>query len=152
MNVSSLIGRLTSDPKVEMTPSGTKVCSFTLAVNRGYKKEDGTYIADFIPCVAWRKTATFLETYFKKGDYVGIHGSIQTRTYQDKDTGKNRTIVEVVVNNAYFCSDKSDKIKPVETAAEAMLSKPVVQEVSNVTLSDLDDFSEIASDDGDLPF
>lgn len=137
MNIACFIGRLTADPKVSMTPNGVKVCSFSIAVSRSYKNEDGTYPTDFIRCVAWRNTAEFLERYFNKGNYIGVNGSMRSRQYQDKETGKNNTIVELVVSNAYFCSDKP---KNVATNNDSFLSEFKV----------CDDI--INDDEGDLPF
>ena len=113
MNVVCLVGRLTADPELRQTPNGTNVCSFSVAVNRAFANANGERQADFINCVAWRQTAEFIARYFGKGDNIGINGTIQTRTYQDKDTGKNRTAFEVVVNNAYFTSNvKKAESKP----------------------------------------
>ena len=138
MNVVCLVGRLTADPELRQTPNGTNVCSFSVAVNRPIANADGTRTADFINCVAWRGTAEFITRYFRKGQNIGLHGAIQTRQYQDKDTGKNRTAFEVVINNAYFVESKNGN------------SQQQTQPAYNTTA--LDDFSSIASDDGDLPF
>ena len=142
MNVVCLVGRMIADPELRKTPNGTSVTSFSVAVSRQYTDANGERQADFINCVAWRQTAEFICRYFRKGQNVGLNGSIQTRTYQDKDTGKNRTAFDVVINNAYFVESKNAK----PTAD--------IEENSYNTLSDatLDDFSNIASDDGDLPF
>ena len=106
MNVVCLVGRLTADPELRQTPNGTNVCSFSVAVNRAFANANGERQADFINCVAWRQTAEFITRYFRKGQNIGLNGTIQTRTYQDKDTGKNRTAFEVVINNAYFVESK----------------------------------------------
>lgn len=151
MNVACFIGKLTADPVVTMTPKGTKNCSFSIAVNRKYKNADGSYPVDFIRCVAWRNTAVFIETYFKKGNNIGINGSIQTRTYQEKNTGKTITVVEVVVDNAYFCSDKSGKVNAVATHSESVESQSDNTQETNYQ-GVLDDFSSLVNDDGDLPF
>ena len=102
MNNVCLMGRLTADVEIKHTNNGTPVTSFSVAVNRPFKNPDGSYQTDFINCVAWRNTAEFIARYFKKGQMIGLNGAIQTRQYQDKDTGKNRVAVEVVINNAYF--------------------------------------------------
>ncbi|MBQ5782526.1 MAG: single-stranded DNA-binding protein [Oscillospiraceae bacterium] len=154
MNVVCLVGRLTADPELRQTPNGINVCSFSVAVNRAFSNANGERQADFINCVAWRQTAEFITRYFRKGQNIGLNGTIQTRTYQDKDTGKNRTAFEVVINNAYFVESKGSTQNTgysnggfnnyQETA------KPAV--TSSFSTGELDDFSSIASDDGDLPF
>lgn len=106
MNNVSLLGRLTADPELRQTPNGVSVCSFSVAVQRPYSS-NGERQTDFINCVAWRQTGEFISRYFRKGNMIGLTGFIQTRQYQDKDTGKNRTAFEVIINNAYFAESKS---------------------------------------------
>ena len=107
------------------------MCSFSIAVDRGYGDNKQT---DFINVVAWRGSAEFVSKHFKKGDMIGIEGSIQTRKYQDKN-GNNRTAFEVVVNNAHFVGGKKEDKDPLVDVANK-----------------LDDFEEIGEADGDLPF
>ena len=109
LNHVALAGRLTGDPELRTTTSGTSVVSVTLAVDRDYAK-DGSRETDFIRLVAWRGTAEFISRYFAKGDPICITGSIQTRRYDVKN-GNTKTAVEVVVDKAYFFSGtrKSDK-------------------------------------------
>ena len=155
MNVVCLVGRLTADPELRQTPNGTNVCSFSVAVNRAFSGANGERQADFINCVAWRQTAEFISRYFRKGQNIGLNGSIQTRTYQDKDTGKNRTAFEVVINNAYFVESKGTSqgtgYSPAPMAGYQETTKPAGF-TSSFSTGELDDFSSIASDDGDLPF
>ena len=136
MNVVCLVGRLTSAPELRQTPNGTNVCAFSVAVNRQFTDANGERQTDFINCVAWRQTAEFISRYFRKGQNIGLNGSIQTRPYKDKDTGKNRTAFEVIISNAYFVESK-------KTSSD---NEP---ETDNGALGG---FSETASDDGDLPF
>ena len=151
MNVTCLVGRLTADPELRQTPNGTNVCSFSVAVNRQFADANGERQADFINCVAWRQTAEFITRYFRKGQNIGLRGSIQTRTYQDKDTGKNRTAFEVVIENAYFTESKgSNNSAPVASSHHTENRPPVTSR--GFISGDLEDFAEIASDDGDLPF
>ena len=150
MNKAILMGRLTRDPEMSQTQSGVTLARFSIAVPRRFQKD----ATDFINCVAWRQTAEFIARYFRKGQNIGLNGTIQTRQYQDKDTGKNRTAFEVVINNAYFVESKGSSQNTgysnggfnnyQETA------KPAV--TSSFSTGELDDFSSIASDDGDLPF
>ena len=107
-NRAVLIGRLTAAPELKTTPSGVSVCSFTLAVDRRFKGRDGEKQADFIGIVTWRQTAEFVSRYFRKGDPIGIEGSIQTRNYEDKQ-GNKRTSVEVVADGAFFVGGKQSR-------------------------------------------
>lgn len=164
MNVVCLMGRLTADPEVRQTPNGVSVCAFSIAVDR---YSNGERKADFINCVAWRTNAENIARFFKKGSLIAINGSIQTRQYQDRDTGKNRTAFEVLVDRFHFTGSSqnsgnagkpSPDITYAEAAAAAAPSYQAQQQgfepprQSRFTTSDLDGFSEIASDDGDLPF
>lgn len=106
-NLVVLTGRLTADPELRYTGNNTPVTSFSIAVNRRYKAGEEAH-TDFINIVAWRQTAEFITKYFNKGSMIGIEGSIQTRTYVDKDTGKNRTAFEVIANNVQFVESKRD--------------------------------------------
>ena len=101
LNVVVLTGRLVADPELKHTSSDLPVTSFSIAVNRKFVKSGEERQADFIDIVAWRSTAEFICKYFKKGNLIAIEGSIQTRTYQDKD-GKNRKVFEVIANNVHF--------------------------------------------------
>lgn len=106
LNKAILMGRFTADPEMWKTQSGTSGTSFTLAVNRDFKK-DGQQETDFINCVAWRNTAEFICKYFQKGQQAVVDGSIQTRSYTDKD-GNKRTAFEVVVQSIYFADSKKE--------------------------------------------
>ena len=99
------MGRLTRDPELRTTPSGVSTCSFTVAVDRRYKSADGQTQADFIQIVAWRHTADFVSKYFSKGSRILVTGSIQTRTWDDKD-GNKRYVTEVVAEDVEFCESK----------------------------------------------
>lgn len=126
MNTVNLIGRTTAQPELRNTQSGTSVTSFTLAVDRRDKEKS----TDFIPCVAWQKTAEIINSYVTKGQLIGVSGRLQFRSYKDKE-GKNRTSAEVIVDNFDFCERKSETAQPKQ------------QE---------NDFKEIDEDDGLLPF
>lgn len=91
-----LVGRLTRDPELKYTPSGVPVAHFTVAVDRNQAPNaQGEKETDFIPCVAWQKSAEFAANYLQKGRLVGVDGRIQVRRYQTQD-GQNRTFTEVV--------------------------------------------------------
>ena len=101
LNKTILIGRLTKDPELRHTQSDVPVASFTLAVDRGYKKEE----VDFINIVAWRGTAEFVSKWFTKGQLVAVSGRLQVRSYEDRD-GNKRTATEVVADEAFFAESK----------------------------------------------
>lgn len=105
MNSCVLIGRTTRDIDLRRTGNGTAVASFTLAVNRDFKTQDGQE-ADFIQCVAWKKTAELLEQYVHKGDKIALNGSIRTRNYED-NYGKKVYVTEVLVNHVEFLETKN---------------------------------------------
>ena len=105
LNVSVLMGRLVADPELRHTQNDIAVTSFTLAVERAYKSGEDRQ-ADFIDVVAWRNTAEFVCKYFRKGQMMIVQGSIQTRTYEDKN-GSKRKAVEVVANNVTFGQAKA---------------------------------------------
>jgi single-strand DNA-binding protein len=104
MNHVTLIGRLTRDPELRYTQSGKAFATFTLAVDRKFKKDQQTQ-ADFIPCMAWDKLAEIVGNNLAKGRRVGVEGHLQTRTYDAKD-GSKRSAFEVVVNELEFLDAK----------------------------------------------
>lgn len=104
MNAVVLVGRTTKDIELRRTGSGTAVASFTIAVNRDFKTQDGQE-ADFIQCVAWKKTAELLEQYVHKGDRIAVSGSIRTRNYTGND-GRKVYVTEVLANNVEFLETK----------------------------------------------
>ena len=106
LNKVVLAGRLTNDVELKQTQSGVSVCSFNIAVNRRFAK-DQEQTADFINCTAWRQTAEFISKYFHKGSSICIVGSIQTRSWKDNN-GNNRYATEVVADEAMFVDGKSD--------------------------------------------
>ena len=105
MNNVSLVGRLTADPEIKHTQSGTAYTRFSVAVDRPVKQGEEKQ-ADFINIVAWNKTAEFVCRYFTKGQRIGLTGSIRTGSYTDKD-GNKRNTVEVWANNVEFVEKKT---------------------------------------------
>ena len=101
LNKIFIMGRLTRDPELRRTQSGTPVTSFSLAVDRDYKTQSGEKETDFIDVVAWRATAEFVAKYFTKGRMAVVEGRLQIRAWQDKE-GNNRRSAEVVADNVYF--------------------------------------------------
>lgn len=110
VNKIVLTGRLTASPEIKKTNSDVSVTSFSLAVQRSYKGSDGSYPVDFINIVAWRNTAEFICKFFGKGQMIALVGSLQTRSYEDKN-GDRRVIFEVIAEEAHFCGDR-EKIAP----------------------------------------
>lgn len=102
-----LMGRLTAAPELKTTQSGISTIKFGVAVERRYNKQGEEKQTDFIDCVAWRQTAEFISKYFNKGSMIAVAGSIQTRSYEDKN-GNKRKAVEVQVDNVSFCGSKSE--------------------------------------------
>lgn len=101
------MGRLTRDPELRRTPSGTAVATFTIAVDRDRKPKDGEQGTDFIDVVAWRQTAEFVSKYFSKGRMAVVEGRLQIREYTNKD-GQKRKATEIVADNIYFGDSKKE--------------------------------------------
>jgi single-strand DNA-binding protein len=116
LNTITIQGRLTKNPESKTIPSGTALCSFTIASERP-KKKDGDQQTDFIPCIAWAKTAEFMQKYFHKGDMIIVSGRLQSRQYEGQD-GKNHLAYEVSISEANFCGGK----KPETPAAHCQPS------------------------------
>lgn len=110
MNNVSLVGRLTADPEVKHTQSGTAYTRFNVAVDRPVKQGEEKQ-ADFINCVAWDKKAEFICKYFSKGQRIALTGGIRTGSYTDKD-GNKRNTVEVWANNVEFVEKKQSSAQP----------------------------------------
>ena len=154
-NKAILIGRLTADPELKQTTSGIYLVNFQIAVDRRFKGQDGERKADFITIVCWRQQAEFVAKYFHKGDPIGIDGSIQTRSYEDRQ-GNKRTAFEVVADNVFFVGGKSSgngggtwsgqAAAPAPVPAAPAPAAPVAY--SNGAASD---FEEVEIDN-DLPF
>ena len=143
MNKAIIVGNLTKDPEMRTTPNGVSVTSFTVAVNRRYKSQDGQQQTDFINCVAWRSTAEFVAKYFTKGSRIGVVGTIQTRTYDDQN-GNKRYVTEVVADEVEFAGSKAqnqDTQKPTEQESRT---------ADELFAEDLADFQPL--DDSELPF
>ena len=138
LNHVTIMGRLTRDPELRHTQSGTAVTSFTLAVDRDFKdKNSGETATDFIDIVAWRQTAEFVSRYFHKGRMAVVDGRLQTRSYQDRD-GNKRTAVEVVSDHVYFGDSRKKE-------SEGNAPEDELPDTEGQKFAELDDSS-------DLPF
>ena len=104
LNHNVIMGRLARDPELRRTTTGKSVVSFTVACDKP-GKDSG---ADFIPCVAWEKTADFINQYFTKGSPIAVEGRLESRQYENKE-GKKQTVLEVKVSQAHFCGKKEEK-------------------------------------------
>lgn len=145
LNVVVIMGRLTDNPELKTTNSGVEVTSFSVAVERRYVS-GGERQTDFINVVAWRQQAKFVCNYFRKGQMIAVNGTLQQRSYTDRD-GNKRTVYEVVADNISFCGSKA------ESAGDSSYSAPAAKEApASFSNIDAGDFEEIAVDDGDYPF
>ena len=136
LNHITIMGRLTREPELRRTGTGTAVASFTLAVDRDFSGKDGEKETDFIDCVAWRQTGEFVSKYFGKGSMAVVSGKLQIRSWTDKDGGKRRS-AEVIADNVYF--------------GEAKRSDSYIG--SNYpTNAPAQDLEPITDDDAQLPF
>ena len=155
LNVAVVMGRLTADPELRHTASGLSVTSFTLAVDRNYSKAGTERQTDWIDVVAWRQTAEFVCKYFTKGQMMAVNGTIQTRSYEDKN-GNKRKAVEIVANDVSFTGSKRDTASSGEYGQS--FGRPAPSQPAAFTESapayssgSTEDFEEILGDD-DLPF
>ena len=142
-----LVGRITKDIELKQTQTGVSVASFTLAVNRTFKKE-GQLDADFVPVVVWRKQAENVVRYVGKGSLVGVEGRLQTRSYDAAD-GSKRFVMEVVANSVQFLDSRNQSENETpKTTNKSNQRQPAMQDEMNF---DFDDNTFDISDD-DLPF
>ena len=163
LNRILLMGRLTRDPELRHTQTGTAVASFTLAVDRDFKdRNSGERATDFIDIVAWRQTGEFVSRYFTKGRMAVVEGRLQMRDWTDKD-GNKRRAAEVVADNVYFGDSKRDaegagsynsgytggyNAAPAGNYGGYAAPAPVGYGAP----SGADQFAELSDDDGELPF
>ena len=146
LNHITIMGRLTRDPELRRTQTGTPVTRFSLAVDRDFKSQSGEKETDFIDVVAWRSTAEFVAKYFTKGRMAVVEGRLQIRDWKDKD-GNNRRSAEVVADNIYFGDSKRDGAGGYEAAPA--YGAPMSRASAPMGHSD---FAEIGEEDGELPF
>lgn len=138
LNNITIMGRLTREPEIRRTQSGTAVASFSIACERDFGN-NGERETDFFDCVAWKGTADFIGKYFTKGSMIVINGRLQSRSWTDKD-GRNRKTVEIWANSVYFGESK----KPAGTSGRPD-SAPAYPTPAS-------DFAMIDDEDSELPF
>ena len=149
LNKVILMGRLTRDPELRRTQSGTAVTSFSLAVDRDFKSQGGDKETDFIDIVAWRNTAEFVSKYFTKGRMAVVEGRLQIRDWTDRDGGKRRS-AEVIAENVYFGDSKREGGSDYGSAPA--YSAPYSGYAAPAAPGGHSDFAEIGEEDGELPF
>ena len=108
LNNVVLVGRMTKDAELRYTPSNQAVATFSLAVNRNFKSQNGEREADFINCVIWRQQAENLANWAKKGALIGITGRIQTRSYENQQ-GQRVYVTEVVAEQFQLLESRKDR-------------------------------------------
>ena len=137
LNRITVMGRLTRDPDLRTTNTGTPVATFTLAVDRDFKDKDtGKRTADFVDVVAWRQTGEFVSRNFSKGRMAVVEGRLQFRDWTDKEGNKRRT-AEVVADNVYFGDSKHENTLTATAEEMAAMDRG---------------FEELSGGDSELPF
>lgn len=148
MNKVILVGRLSRDPELRTTQSGTSVTSFSVACDRRFVRGGEERQADFISCVAWGKTAEFVHQYFSKGMRIALDGRIETRSYEDQ-SGNKRYVTEVIAENVEFAQSKNEG-SAAQRPSQAAQQRPAAPQAPS---SDIDGFMPIEGiEEEDLPF
>ncbi|MBO5068165.1 MAG: single-stranded DNA-binding protein [Clostridia bacterium] len=127
MNKVILIGNLTRDPELTETPSGVPVCRFAIAVSRDYADSQGNRETDFFNITTWRGKAETCGKYLKKGNKVAVCGSLQNRSYEDKD-GIKRTVTDVIASDVEFLTPKQSE---EESILSVKRERPQLEEIDD---------------------
>ena len=146
LNIVAIVGRLGKDPELRTTQSGKSVTSFSLAVQRPRKNQNGEYESDWLDVQAWGTTAEFICKYFQQGQLMAVSGRIQTRVYTDRD-GKARKGVEIVAQDVSFCESRKRE-EPVNQPSSFSRDAEPQKEYEQQAMLPPDDFLG----DDDLPF
>lgn len=133
MNNIAIVGRLTKDVETGTTNSGIEYARFNVAVQSEFKTADGERKADFFPCIAWRDTANNIAKYFKKGNPIGVVGSINSRTYERAD-GTSQVIWEINVKNFSFVGSSSEETSKTKTEVQTSMKLEPLDEDTEVDL------------------
>ena len=154
MNKAILVGRLTRDPELRYTGNNTPVATFTVAINRPFTSLNGERQADFINVVVWNKQAENVKNFLNKGSLVGVDGSIQTRSYDDKD-GNKRYVTEVRAQTVQFLESKEKSQSRGQESNAFDFNQGEAEPTIDIK-SDEDPFADFGSSieisDDDLPF
>ena len=149
LNKAIYQGRITRDPELKRTQSGTLVTSFTLAVERVIPNPaTNERETDFIDCVAWKNRAEFVSKYFTKGRMMIVEGKTQTRTYTDQ-SGNKRKVTELVADAVYFGDSKPQEQAPVTNFAAPQVNNFAIMPQADDNFNSWDNSG---IDDSDLPF
>ncbi|MBQ4382117.1 MAG: single-stranded DNA-binding protein [Oscillospiraceae bacterium] len=171
LNHIIIMGRLTRDPELRRTQSGTAVARFTVAVDRDVKGQNGERETDFIDCVAWSQRGEFVSKYFQKGSMIIVAGRLQVRDWTDKEGGKRRS-AEINVDNTWFGESRRDRDGgsqgsyqnyggaqsapsyggPQTPPYAGGYNPPSQGGFQSYGEPAGNDFAELSEDDGDLPF
>ncbi len=130
MNKVFLVGNLTRDPELSVTPSGVAVCRFAIAVSRDYANADGTRETDFFNITVWRGRAENCGKYLKKGNKVAVVGSLQNRSYEDKD-GIKRNVTDIVANEIEFLTPKGAGAEEEISVSSARRERPQLEAIDD---------------------
>lgn len=141
-NMIIIGGRLTADPEIRQTQDGTLLCNFTVAVTRQYQKGSEP-VSDFFNCTAWRQRAELISRYFYKGSSICVTGTLQNRSWTDKE-GVKRFATDIVVNEVNFVDSKGESPAPAQTQQRAN------NQQSQVSSNDWDMYNTTVDDD--VPF
>lgn len=151
LNVICLVGRLTADPELRTTNTGVSTTKFTIAVDRDFVKQGEERQADFIDVVCWRQSAEFVNRYFHKGSWIAVTGSLQTRTYEDRN-GVRRKAVEVIASSVSFCGNRDNSGSQGYGNAAPAPRREAQQPAPSFSNTDGSDLGDLSSSDDDLPF
>ena len=130
MNKVILVGNLTKDPELSETPSGVAVCKFSLAVSRDYNNAEGNRDTDFFNITVWRGRAENCGKYLKKGNKVAIVGSLQTRSYEDKD-GIKRNVTDIIASEVEFLTPKQQANQDEESVVSVTRQRPQLEAIDD---------------------
>lgn len=151
LNVIAVMGRIVADPELRKTTTGISTTTFTIACDRNFVKQGEERQTDFFDIVCWRSSAEFACKYFSKGQLVVVNGSLQTRSYEDKE-GKKRKVYEIVADNLHFAEGKKSTSGQNTTASTGTAPSPAQKdEPTTEYQSGLDDFA-VVDESEDLPF
>lgn len=150
LNRVILIGRTTADPEVQYTQSGIARARFRLAVDRGFRNQQGEKQTDFIPIVCWRRQAEVIGEYLKKGRLVAVDGRLQVRNYQTQD-GQNRTVYEVVADTVRFLESRA-AAQAASSSSGGGADRPSEPEDEGADAGPPEDVPDSEPEGEDLPF
>lgn len=150
LNVIAVMGRLVADPELRKTNSGISTTTFTIACDRSYAKAGTERQTDFLDIVAWRGSAEFVAKYFRKGQMIAVNGSLQTRTYEDKE-GRKRKVFEIIADNIHFAESKGSSGGGGGQAYSQTPARMAEPEPAAYSAGEPEDFAVI-DDSEDLPF